>query len=55
MNGKKDRMITEIKEEGERERQTDKHTVGVGTVSGCGTCKPTVFCYVQSGKLCIYF
>lgn len=54
MNGKKDRVITEIKEGGE-ERETDKHTVGVGTVSGCGTCKPFVICYLQSGKLCIYF
>ena len=30
MNGKKDRMIAEIKENGER--ATDKHTVGAGTV-----------------------
>lgn len=44
MNGKKDRMITEIKEGG-REKETD--TVGERTVSGCGTCKPTAICYVQ--------
>lgn len=49
MNGKKDRMITEIKE-----RETDKHTVGEGTISACGTCKPTVICSMQSGKLCVY-
>lgn len=55
MNGKKDRMIAEIKGEGERERETHKHTVGAGTASGCGTCKPTVICCVQSGKPCICF
>lgn len=42
INGKKDRMITEIKEEKkmrrkERERQTYTYTAGVGTVNVCGT------------------
>lgn len=42
--GKKDR-ITEIKEDEEKERETDAYTSGVGTVNVCGT-----HCHLLSAK-----